>query len=150
MKTTGITSESVPSIHGLESYSCYFGKSIYNINVPAQPTIPKRAAFYFRRGRSVPQQELTWVICCVNTQQKGDFFFSCDFNSHHKFSFSWNHKSKGTDYVKQTPCVFLKMTFLESHSLVATFKHLFSSCQHSYSKISLLKEIYWTEKKKIR
>lgn len=71
-------------------------------------------------------------------------------DSQPKFSFSCNHESKGTDYVKQTPCMFLEMSFFESHSLVAIFKHLFNHCYYSYGKISVLKENYWTEKKSFR
>lgn len=69
--------------------------------------------------------------------------------SQHQFSFSCNHESKGTDYVKQIPCMGLETNFFKSHSLVAIFKHLFNYRQYSYNEISVLKENYWTEKKSL-
>lgn len=80
--------------------------------------------------------------------QEKDFFSLVISGSQHQFSFSCNHESKGTDYVKQIPCMGLETNFFKSHSLVAIFKHLFNYCQYSYNEIGVLKDDDWTEKKK--
>lgn len=65
----------------------------------------------------------------------------------HQFSFSCNHESKGTDYVKQIACMGLETNFFKSHSLVAIFKHLFNYHKYSHNEIGVLKD-YGTENKK--
>lgn len=67
--------------------------------------------------------------------------------SQHLFSFSYNHEPKGTDYVKQIPCMGLETSFFKSHSLVAIFKHLFNYRQYSYNEISVLKKLLNGKKK---